>query len=265
MDAIHTHHEHEHDHDHAQENRSQIMIKAGLLFGLAAYFAWNILSGNLANYINARFAWLSYLAVILFAALGVACLLALRNQHDHDDHAHHHDHDDHVHERVTLPMLIVVAVPLILGTLIPSAPLGAAAIDSISFGARSYAVGSPTLASKPPLERDILDWSRQFIGDQPPSSFNDLPARVLGFVYREPSFPENTFMVARFTLSCCVADASALGLPARLPDGMTVEDGAWVWVEGAFKAEAFLDQDVPVLQIASIEPTEQPEHPYLYP
>lgn len=262
MEPISHDHDPTHGHETDSAERRRLWIKALLLFGLAGYFAFIILSGNLSNYINQRFAWLSYLAVILFAALGVACLLALREMLDQA----HHDHGDHVHTRVSTPMLMMVSVPLILGTLIPSAPLGASAVESISFGARSYVVGSPVVASKPPLERDVLDWSRQFVGEQAPSTFNDLPARVLGFAYREPGFPENTFMVARFTLSCCVADASAIGLPARLPETMSlVKEGAWVWAEGTFKAERFMGQDVPVLQIASLEPTEQPEHPYLYP
>ncbi len=236
-------------------DRGPILAKAALLFGLAAYFALNIVTGNLSNYINTRFAWLSIIAVVLFAALGAAVLSELRGNARIS------------HLRIRLPSLIIMAVPLVLGTLIPSRPLGAEAIEGgLQVGAASYSAADIALVAKDPLDRDVLDWSRLFVSEQSPTVFNGQAARVLGFVYKEPAFPEGTFMIGRFTLSCCVADASALGLPAYLADG--VEDlaaGVWVEVEGTFQAQEFLGSQVPVLQIAKLTPTDEPEQPYLYP
>ncbi|MBK9124017.1 MAG: TIGR03943 family protein [Chloroflexi bacterium] len=238
-------------------NRGAVAIKAALLFGLAAYFAYNILSGNLTNYINARFAWLSYVAVVLFAVGGAAALAELRGGVRSGAFSH---------SRTSLSMMLMLAVPLVLGTLIPSRPLGAEAINgSIRVGAASYSAAEVALVSKAPLDRDILDWSRAFVTEQSPSAFNGQQANVLGFVYTEPGYPENTFMVARFTLSCCVADASALGLPAYYAGADAPEAGAWVEVSGEFQAGEFLGQQVPVLQAAQLTPVEEPEHPYLYP
>lgn len=235
--------------------RGLILTKAALLFGLAAYFAINILTGNLSNYINTKFAWLSYVAVVLFAALGAAELIELRGRLRIR------------HTRIRLPSLIMMAVPLILGTLVPSRPLGAEAIEGgLQVGAASYGAANIALLSKDPLDRDVLDWSRLFASEESPTVFNGQQARVLGFVYKEPSFPEDMFMIGRFTLSCCVADASALGLPAYLPDGVEdLEAGAWVEVEGSFRAEEFLGSQVPVLQVAKLTLTEEPKQPYLYP
>ncbi len=61
----HSHHDHEHDHNHAREN-AQEWIKTAILFALGFYFIYVIASGNLSNYINARFEWLSYVAAGLF-------------------------------------------------------------------------------------------------------------------------------------------------------------------------------------------------------
>ncbi|MEO0564452.1 MAG: DUF1980 domain-containing protein, partial [Chloroflexota bacterium] len=46
-------------------------MQAILLVGLSVYFAYNIYTGNLANYINERFVWLSYVATGLFLILGI--------------------------------------------------------------------------------------------------------------------------------------------------------------------------------------------------
>ena len=51
--------------------------KTAVLVGLALYFIYNIFSGNLTNYINVRFAWLAYVAVLIFIALAVANIYEL--------------------------------------------------------------------------------------------------------------------------------------------------------------------------------------------
>lgn len=238
-------------------SRAVTIAKAALLFGLAAYFAYTIVSGSLTNYINARFAWLSYVAAILFAIGGAAALLALRGGPRTSAFGH---------SRTSLSMLLMLATPLVLGTLIPSRPLGVDAINgSIRVGAASYSAAEIALVSKSPLDRDILDWSRAFASEPSPSAFNGQQAKVLGFVYTEPDYPPNTFMVARFTVSCCVADASALGLPAYDASAGVLEDGTWVEVAGEFQAGDFLGQQTPVLHVAQITPIEAPAHPYLYP
>jgi uncharacterized repeat protein (TIGR03943 family) len=235
-------------------DRGLIIAKAVLLFGLSGYFVVTIVTGNLNNYINsARVAWLIYVAVVLFAVLGAAALLDLRRVMPS-------------HSRVGLPSVILMALPLVLGTLIPSRPLGAeAASGSIRVGASSYGSANVALVTKDPRDRDVLDWSRLFVGEDSPSVFNGQSARVLGFIYKEPSYPDGMFMVGRFTLSCCVADASALGIPAFYDSAADFDAGTWVEVEGTFRAQAFLGQQMPVLQVAKITLTDEPDEPYLYP
>jgi putative membrane protein len=251
----------EHIHDHRREDAQQ-WVKTGILFGLSLYFAYNIISGNLTNYINERFSWLSYLAVALFFGLGVASLIALRRG-EHVHHHHHDDHHDHSHEQIGWGMIAVAAVPLILGTLIPSRPLGAEAVDNITITPLNY--GAATILTKDPLDRNVLDWLRVFSQGDTPTAFNGEAADVVGFVYREPDFPANHFMVARFTVSCCVADASAIGLPVYWENADTMPDGGWVRVKGAFDAGQFDARETPILVAQNVEIVEQPEHPYLYP
>jgi Predicted membrane protein len=110
----HDHH-HDHDHDHEHDHRRETIYawaRAALLIGLGLYFVYNIVSGNLANYINARFAWLSVVAAALFLLLGAAAVYRLlRHGHSHDDAHHDHDHD-HDHGAFSWGVIAVVAVPL---------------------------------------------------------------------------------------------------------------------------------------------------------
>lgn len=253
MQAVERHSDHHHD--HARE-AVQAWVKTAILFGLAAYFAYNILSGNLSNYINERFAWLSYVAVALFGLLGAAGA-AERLRGGGHAHRHHHDH-------LSWPALAVVAVPLVLGTLVPSRPLGSAAINgNISLNVATGA--AVTTFTGDPSQWNVLDWLRAFNNAGDPASFDGKAANVIGFVYREATFPEDTFMVARFTISCCVADAAAIGLPVVWPGAADIPQDTWVRVQGAFQTGVFRGDTVPVLRAASLEIIEQPEHPYLYP
>ena len=246
-----------HTHDnHANEN-VQGWLKTGLLLGLGLYFVYNIVSGNLTNYINVRFAWLSYVAAVLLLLIGGYSAYHMLRHHSGGEH--HHEH-----AQMSWGTLLVIAIPLVLGTLIPSRPLGVEAIDgNVSF--TSAATTTTTTFTINPQGRNVLDWLRVFNATEDYNEINGQPADVIGFVYVEPTFGEDQFMVARFTISCCVADASAIGLPTYWEDMETLEQGQWVRVQGTMQVGEFRDDTLPILQATSVEIVEQPEHPYLYP
>jgi uncharacterized repeat protein (TIGR03943 family) len=114
-----------------------------------------------------------------------------------------------------------------------------------------------------PLDRNILDWIRAFNSGDDLASFNGQEADVTGFVYRDDTMPENQFLVARFTISCCVADSMAVGLPVMWDE--TIPQDTWVRVMGRFDLGNFRGEQKPVLLPTNVEVVEQPEHPYLYP
>jgi uncharacterized repeat protein (TIGR03943 family) len=72
-------------------------------------------------------------------------------------------------------------------------------------------------------------------------------------------------MAARFTIACCVADASAIGLPVRWAAASELAQGAWVQVRGQIEVETVDGELRPVLHAETLEIVPQPEHPYLYP
>ncbi|MFN8527908.1 MAG: TIGR03943 family protein [Anaerolineae bacterium] len=260
-----------------RSSRSEMAMrwfKTALLIGLSAYFVYNIASGSLANYINARFAWLSYVAAASFGILGVmSAISALRShtgghdhQHDHEHEDHDHAHEDHGHDHdhagLSWTNLAILSIPLLLGVLIPSRPLGASAVNG-SMSTSAAVSGSMTFSVNP-LDRNVLDWLRYFAAADDVHDVDGQPADVVGFVYKEPSFGEPYFMVSRFTISCCVADASAIGVPVYFADSPDLEQGVWVRVQGTFLAGSFRDGTMPILQATSVEVVDQPAHPYLY-
>ncbi len=251
-----------HDHHHPAPTRFdhdlRAWLRVALLLGLGLYFAYNVVSGNLANYINARFTWLSVVAAALFLLLAASALLdRLRAR------AHSHPHHDHHHGPLSWPVLAIIAVPLLLGALIPSRPLGADAVQG-SLTARAVGLEGAAFTTDP-LEWNVLDWLRAFNASNDLTAFEGQQADVVGFVFRRPDFPPHHFMVARFIVSCCVADASAVGLPVRWAEPVSLPDDTWVRVRGAFRLGDFGGNMVPILHAEAVEPVEEPAHPYLYP
>lgn len=244
------------EHTHLQQ-----WLQVAILAGLGVYFTYNIISGNLANYINERFVWLSWIAVLLFFALAGFSAYRIVRQ---DGTQTTYDFSSINMQTATWSVLATAAIPLVLGVMIPSQPLGAAAIQG-SISTTAVRGVNESGFSIAPENRNILDWLREFNGSSDHEVFNGQPADVVGFVYREPDFAPNEFMVARFTVSCCVADASALGLPVTATNAANFETGTWVQVTGEVQVGDFGEDVLPVIHGESITSVETPEHPYLYP
>ncbi len=259
--------------------RTRKWIQASILLFMGLYFLDNMLSGKINLYINSdRFAWLSWIGTALFLLLGVMSVIDLirekpdteTDQHDHEGHDHAaHDHGhDHSHEQApSWFKLILVGIPLMVGLLVPAKPLGAAAVSnggiSTSF---SSAQNSPTSFNIAPADRTVLDWVRAFNESSDVKQFAGQTADVTGFVYRDIRFDgKPQLMVARFVISCCVADASAIGVIVQTADAAKWPQDGWVHVTGKFTTQTIDGRDTPVVLADSITPATQPEHPYLYP
>ena len=244
--------------------RTGALIRGGVLLALAAVLAVRHLDGSLGYYINLRYGWLTLVAIACLAVLAVVLLAAALRPGGRG-----------AGERVPLGWLGValLALPVALA-LVPPRPLGTDAMANRALqlasvpAAAGVAVTAEAKFGDDTAPRTVFDWLVLF--HQADSGAADLDrfagrtARVRGFVYRDERFPTGTFMVSRFLLSCCVADAAPIGLAVRWPDADFLDDDAWVWVSGEFKVEDFLDERVPVLVAAEVTPAEQPPQPYLY-
>src|SRR5713226_6573664 len=80
----------EHEHRHGGVSQPHLLVKCALFLGLGGYFGYLWLSGDLGNYINTRYLWLSILAAALFLLLGANAVGALvRSGRGAMDYGHH--------------------------------------------------------------------------------------------------------------------------------------------------------------------------------
>ncbi|MFC0558208.1 TIGR03943 family putative permease subunit [Halalkalibacter alkalisediminis] len=88
---------------------------------------------------------------------------------------------------------------------------------------------------------------------------------IVGFVYREPEFEDDQLVVARFGMTCCVADASVYGTMISTEDADQFENDTWVRVTGVLDKTDYHDIQIPLIQLREIEVVEQPDSPYVFP
>ena len=254
------------DPHHAHLTAGQWLLRTGLFAGMAGYFAYLWVSGNLGNYINTRFVWLSIVATIVFCLLAASSLYSfVRARSGGADLAYgHHDVAGHWHPSIGVPVLLILAAPLVLGLLVPSRPLGASAVGGdLMPNAPS---DSALAASANSSEWTVVDWLRVFYYSGNPDRLNGREADVVGFVYRREGDPQGHFMAARFLMSCCSADAAAVGVPVVWSEADNLPVDTWVRVRGPVKVQQFGRNTLPVIEAKSVDSSiGPPAQAYLYP
>jgi putative membrane protein len=253
--------------------RTYRRLQALLALGIGFYLFNLISSGKLYLYINVRFAWLTVLGMVILLALGANMLDVLRrsrpqNADDDPGHLHHSDHDHAEHAKPSPWPLLLLLLPLLIGFLIPARPLGAEAASSRGVTVSGALVSgdlSPMLLQTGPDQRTVLDWIRIFNTQTDLNQYEGETANVIGFVYRDPRLPADRFIASRFTVTCCVADAFALGMQVEWPDNAGLGVDEWVQVKGPIR---IIEQDgrmIPLIVAESVRQVEVPAQPYLFP
>lgn len=241
-----------------------------LMVALGAYLGARLLSGAIYYYINERFTALIVAGAIL--ALGLAYgAWAGRRQPDAVDI----DPDlplalnpaEARARRSRLWRAGLMTAPLLVGFAVPARPLGANAIDTrgLNTSAPISASGEAQRLQIAPEQRSILDWVRVVNYADDASEVRGQPADVIGFVYHDQNLSADKFMVARFMVTCCSADASAVAMAVTWPDAAALTDNTWVRVRGTIDVSAYGGRPLPLINAETVEATDEPAHPYMYP
>ncbi|CAG7649585.1 TIGR03943 family putative permease subunit [Paenibacillus allorhizosphaerae] len=89
--------------------------------------------------------------------------------------------------------------------------------------------------------------------------------QLTGFVYRQQEMKDNQFVVGRFTVQCCSADAAPFGVLAEYDRAKTLASDSWVTVTGTIQKGSFNDMDVLQLKVENVAKAEPAKTPYVYP
>lgn len=236
---------------------------------------WLALTGQLGLYIHPRyFAFTAIMAVVG----GILALAALALTPGRDEPG---EHDHHVEEAASTPAharrgaravvggmisaVIVVGAVVALLVFPPATLTAQTAVDrDIDRTTADLAGDAPELAGADPSRFTVKDWALLLRQTEDPAAFGGQEVALIGFVTPAPGDPDDTFYVARFSVTCCAVDAQPIGVAVHLPgwrDRFAVDD--WVEATGGFQLDPTGGNGV-VLIAESVEPTKQPEQPYVF-
>jgi len=116
------------------------------------------------------------------------------------------------------------------------------------------------------------------LDDHPEQVYNQ-HWRLSGFVYKDPKLAKNQFVISRFVITCCIVDATPIGIIVESPDAPNLKTDSWVEVEGLLQKRVIGGADkinsvqnfhetndgVPCLVVTSCKTVAIPKDPYLAP
>jgi uncharacterized membrane protein YcgQ (UPF0703/DUF1980 family) len=117
-----------------------------------------------------------------------------------------------------------------------------------------------------PEERSLVGWIRTLNVYPEPDAYAGQTAKVDGFVIHSPDLPDSHFVLARFIITCCAADAYPVGLPVKLPEGdrTAYPPDTWLSIEGQMTTETLNDERRLVIAAQTLTEIPEPANPYDY-
>jgi putative membrane protein len=237
-----------------------------LLLALTGFFLLErVWSGKILLYINQR-----YVLLVLLAAVGLIILAQVVLQERKKNAADERQPDEPGHAgHLSGANLAWLAIPLLVGVIIPARALGTSAL-----AARGVEISSPfnlqgstgaTALERPAAQRTVLDWIRAFHAAADPAALNGEAVDVIGFVYHDPRLKTEQFLIGRYTVACCIADASAIGISVNWTAAADLQNNQWVRVQGKLSLGELDSRQVPVIDAAEVTLIPEPDLPYLFP
>ena len=229
---------------------SGVRIATGLVLAAWAGLFWFLLAtGRTTLFLSTRTAWLVPSGAVLLSIAAVGRLASARTPSP-----------DPLSRREAW-VLGGIALPVVILVGMPPITLGTYAV-----GKRADFVGSGIGTSV-----RVVSGSLDFVDIAAAQSFDDAAKDLArrageritldGIVTADPSLPPDEFLLTRFIVTCCTADATIAQVRVVGAPPGTVENDAWVRVEGRIYP---IGREV-LIAADQVEPIPAPEVPYLTP
>jgi uncharacterized repeat protein (TIGR03943 family) len=120
-------------------------------------------------------------------------------------------------------------------------------------------------ASVSPEKRSLVDWVRTLNVYPEPDSYTGQKVNVQGFTIYPTELGQEYFLLARFVVTCCAADAYPIGLPVKLKENFEkFPPDTWLQVEGQMVTETIAGKRQLTIAADSLKKISQPKNPYSY-
>lgn len=214
----------------------------------AGLFWFLIASGRTSLYLSSRTDWVVPVGALVLTLALIGRVASLRTSEPEEVTSR----DVFGFAALALPVVILLALP-------------PASLTSFAAGRRSSFVGAGFVASAEDVATGELSLTDVAGALRSEDAMDALAQRAgedvafVGFVNRDPGTPADEFVLTRFLISCCVADALSVEVRvAGAPPGELKQD-QWVRVEGKLYP---LGREV-IVDLTKVTKVPRPEQPYL--
>lgn len=213
------------------------------------------LQGDLTLYIHPRYIWFTVIMNGLSLVIIQASLILMVLKRKKSD------------SRTSISRASVLAVLVftlaILGLFLPAKPLMSDTLTQrYSETKVTNSVCNPVDPDDPP--KNFQDWDALLNTCNDPMLYRDQPINLEGFVYEgQAAASEDTFLLARFKISCCAVDAYPLVLSVQKnekTDHLKIDQ--WVRVEGTMQPLKTSSGLRAVVEPSKVTKIPQPNEPY---
>lgn len=220
-------------------------MKERIIFLLGTIFLGKlILTKELNLLIHPRYFWLVYIAAVIMAFF----IFLPDKKHEH------HKHNWFIY---------LLGIFFIGGSLITLKPLSSSAnahqtssdiINNTQYS-RNKRLTSFTVNTE---ERSLIDWVTMFSLNPEPSKYEGQKIKVTGFYFLDEN---GDGLIARYAVSCCIADARILGIP--LSEKLNYDSNTWLEISGNIQSAEKDGQRYSEIKVSSQQIIPTPDDPYI--
>ncbi|EMG29192.1 hypothetical protein X560_1895 [Listeria fleischmannii 1991] len=276
------------------------MLRAFILLGFGFYMMFLHISGDISKYINMKYSYLSFSAMIASFLLAIIQLIMVFRDEDETSH----EHAGHIHsgENTIWKKFFVytlLAYPLVVGFLFPVATLDSTIVSAKGFHfPKNNAAGDDPYAANQFLRPDTsgyfgkTDYEKMMekekaliIHQNPivvtdenylmtmeilynyPGEFTGKKIKFTGFVYNDPVTKSGNLFLFRFGIIHCVADSGVFGMLVKMPEGTEkLANDTWISVSGEITQDYYapFKMNIPSLEVEKYMKIDKPKEVYVY-
>lgn len=267
-----------------------IFLRGIIMLGFAILLLALLLSESIYFYIAPSMVGFSYLTTVLFFVLGLFQIF--RSAYPKDHHSCNEDHHIPASTSVNMIVYSLFLIPIFAGILLPTATLNSEIVanrgtqtiePSSQEEINSTSDSNSAVISEQEVRQEqgedmakkLTEQSEIVLDDE---NYVDVMRGVgqgeerlhgkdmdfTGFVYKDPAMNDDEFLVARFVITCCLADAVVYAFHVSSEDAQLYEMDAWVRVKGELASNENTEGSDPYVKAAEVEEIPEPDQPYVY-
>lgn len=228
------------------------------MLGLALLNARLLLTGQMRYYMSPNFDGLSALTGVILALMGALEVRRMLN-----GNLQPRSQPSQMDAALTLGL---VAVPLALGLTLAPRSLGVSSLGGTPASAIVLAFDAappPAVSASVPQSQvvDVSDLLRYL--REAGAHGVGRPVLARGLVVRSNDLPANQFVLVRYAIVHCVADAQPIGFLMLLPSEASVTADQWVEVEGMLDSASHGDDHLVAIRVQQLRAIQEPAEPYV--